>query len=162
MLKLLAKRQYSKARTRAPIKTGHKASLICRVNALANPFPTAVQLKPVKPCVVYSDACGEGRLGAVLCTHRGAVAHFHVPLWMCDVAGGNLRRGPIDAMVALLIVAIYSKHTPVVLFVDKRRLPRLWSLVEAMLTLQLKYEGLFGTYRLRMVLIFGLNMCRLD
>lgn len=89
MLKPLSHRQYSPARKRAPLQTSLRDSLQWWAVALGNPSPRVVPLKPARPGVAYSDACGDGRLGDVLCAPRGVVTHCRAPLWMREEEKGS-------------------------------------------------------------------------
>ena len=120
MLKPLAERQYSTTRKRAPLTTNLRAALEWWSAALKRPTPRLVPLRPIRPCVVYSDACGEGHLGAVLCSPKEVVTHCHAPLWMHEAGGGIYEWEILAALLALCLVCKYTKHTPIVLFVDNK------------------------------------------
>ena len=90
------------------------------VSALKNPKPRLVPLRPIRPCVVYTDACGEGHLGAVLCHPTGVTTHGHAPRWMYRAGGGIYEWELLAALLGLCLVIRYTKNTPVVLFVDNQ------------------------------------------
>ena len=121
MLKPITERQYSVVRRRAPLRTNLRVALTWWVSALKNPKPRTVPLRPVRPCVVYTDACGEGHLGAVLCSPLGVTAHGHAPLWMHEQAGAGIYEWELlAALLGLCLVIQYTRHTPVLLFVDNK------------------------------------------
>ena len=76
LLKPIAERQYSLVRKRARIRTKLTVSLTRWASSLKDPEPRTVPLRPVRPFVVYTDACGEG------CT--GVTTHCHAPRWMSE------------------------------------------------------------------------------
>lgn len=90
MLKPLSGRHYSMVRRRAPLKTSLRNALVWRVSVLENHNPRLVPRRPIKPCVIYTDVCGEGHLGAALCHPVEVTTHGHPPLWMhSDAMGGG-------------------------------------------------------------------------
>ena len=59
-------------------------------------------LLPVRPCAVYTDARGEGRLVAFLRHPYGVTAHSHAPSWMHFDAGRRIyERELLEALLGM-------------------------------------------------------------
>ena len=87
------------------------AALTWWVSALKYHKPRTVPLRPVRPCVVYTDSCGEGHLGAALCRPNGVTSHGHSPSWVASDGGGIYEWELLEALLGLCLVVRYTNHT---------------------------------------------------
>ena len=112
MLKPLAERQYSVIRRCAPLHNGLRIALVRLVSALMNPKPRRVPLRPIRPCFVYTDACGEGNLCAVLRYPVEVTTHGHAPMWMHKDTNVGIYEWGSSCSIARIVARrrIYQKN----------------------------------------------------
>ena len=112
MVKPLDGRQYATTRRRAPLVTSLRIAITFRASPLMNPKPRLVPLRPIKPCVIYTDACGEWNLFAVLCYPVEVESRGHSPIRRNPDAMGYLRMGDVRIPTWHIHSSeIYKTHT---------------------------------------------------
>ena len=121
ILKPLAGRQYSMVRRRVPLQTSLRNALVLWASALMNHKPRLVPLRTIRSCIVYTDACGEGGLVAVLCHPVDVTTHGHAPFGRILIPAGDLRMGAFSRPTRITPCnKINETRTPAILFVDNQ------------------------------------------
>ena len=90
------------------------------INALSKHAPREISFDYSTPAVIYTDACGAGRVGAVI-SRRGCqhVYRCHLPKWLVQQAG--IYEFELAGVLFGVLCAIEREHgSPLVVFCDNR------------------------------------------
>ena len=113
-------RQYEPgARAKAPLSTELKEVIPWWIAQLARTRPRMVSTRARSPVLVYTDACGEGHIGAAIVIDGTRYYHLtHVPAWFLRAKVGIFELELAACVFGLVLASLYAPGRPVLLCCD--------------------------------------------